>query len=670
MGYVAQADPSNWRSLTELFVGFIHMLTAVIWFGAIFYVHLFVGPRSLTSGLPRSERILGLGSLALVGATGAVLTWLRINQVSELWNTTFGVVLLVKMGAFSAMVLIAIVTNTYVHRVLRRNSSAVKPDEENAREEQANAPHVIYQGQAYDVSSSKLWQGGRHMGRHKTGEDLTTAMEGAPHGPEVLERMTKLATLAVESPKNQKTNGAQRLLVGMAYTVLALMLLVLFCLAYWNWGPPLVHAAQPWTEDQASACIACHKKATPGIYADWSRSQHAHGGVSCLHCHSAQPGDKDISQDHFKQYQDTDNKWSAPKYRVAISAVVTPKDCARCHPEEAKEYSASKHANTLQIIWQFDPWLNYGLNSDFERTNGCYACHGTVLKMDKNGRLDPSTWPNVGVGRLNLDDSRGSCSSCHTRHRFSLAEARKPDTCGQCHLGPDHPQWEIYNESKHGSIMRSDGAKWNWDAAPSTWTPGVDYRTPTCAACHMSGSGGEPTTHDVTRRLSWELQAPLTVRPRDFKPWPSGTPWQEERRRMQNICLQCHGSLWVKSHFAQMDKAVSEYNDIYYLPAKKKLDQIYAAGLLPKDAFFKSPLWVEFYELWHHEGRRARMGAAMMAPDYSWWHGFYECKKRYVKFMREADHRLKTNTKLYVAPDWPAGTGSTQKPPQLFPKSR
>ena len=33
--------------------------------------------------------------------------------------------------------------------------------------------------------------------------------------------------------------------------------------------------------------------------------------------------------------------------------------------------------------------------------------------------------------------------------------------------------------------------------------------------------------------------------------------------------------------------------------------------------------WDYFY-LWHHEGRRARMGASMNAPDYAHWHGMYE----------------------------------------------
>jgi hypothetical protein len=274
----------------------------------------------------------------------------------------------------------------------------------------------------------------------------------------------------------------------------------------------------------------------------------------------------------------------------------------------------------------------------------------------------------VGVGRLNFDGSLGSCTSCHTRHRFSVAEARKPDTCGQCHLGPDHPQIEIWDESKHGALYRSDGQNWNFTAAPGTWTPGVDYRTPTCAACHMSGSGTVLTTHDVTERLSWELQAPLTLRPQDFKPFPAQTNWQVERDKMKQVCLACHGRQWVDGHYDQLDKAVKLYDESYFKPAKAKLGELIGKGLLPKDAFFKAPLYWEFYELWHHEGRRARMGSAMMAPDYAWWHGFYECKKRYIGFMQEADHLLENNQKAYVAPVLPGATGSTAKPDRIFKK--
>ena len=239
---------------------------------------------------------------------------------------------------------------------------------------------------------------------------------------------------------------------------------------------------------EAVACIECHKREHPGLFADWANSRHASANITCYDCHKAEESDPDVSSEHYKQYERSDYPYGTRTYRVPIAGVVTPKDCSRCHPDEATQYGRSKHANTIEIIWKIDPWLNKGMNSDVERISGCFHCHGTVLKT-KDGVLSPETWPNVGVGRINLDGSKGSCTSCHTRHRFAVMDARKPEACGQCHLGPDHPQIEIYMESKHGDIYAAFGDSYNWNAAPGTWSAGVDFRGPTCASCHMSGSG-------------------------------------------------------------------------------------------------------------------------------------------------------------------------------------
>jgi len=417
--------------------------------------------------------------------------------------------------------------------------------------------------------------------------------------------------------------------------------------------------------DAGVACIQCHKREHPGIFADWANSRHASANITCIDCHKAEEHDPDVAKDHYKQYEQSDTKWGRPEYRVPVAGVVSPKDCSRCHPDEAKQYSNSKHANTLEIIWKIDPWLQKGMNSDVERTSGCFYCHGTVLKTE-DGKLTGDTWPNVGVGRLNPDGSKGSCTSCHTRHRFSVMEARKPEACGQCHLGPDHPQIEIYMESKHGDIYKAFGDDYNWESAPGTWSPGVDFRAPTCASCHMSGAGSVRTTHDVTERLSWEIQAPLTVRPSDFEPFPAKTNWEVERGKMQEVCKQCHGENWVKTHYETLDQVVEQYNTVYYLPARKMMDKLYEKGLLDDSRYFDEALEVEFYELWHHEGRRARMGAAMMAPDYTWWHGFYECKKRFNGFMAEAEELLENNRKAHKFETFPNATGNTTPPEEIF----
>ncbi|MHC4293926.1 MAG: multiheme c-type cytochrome, partial [Planctomycetota bacterium] len=115
---------------------------------------------------------------------------------------------------------------------------------------------------------------------------------------------------------------------------------------------------------EAKECIDCHAKVSEGIVADWANSRHAHVVVSCLDCHGTNPADKDISNSHL-EYDNT-----------PISGISSPKDCSRCHPTEAAEYARSKHANTVELMWKIDPWLNQGLNSDLERTTGCFHCHG------------------------------------------------------------------------------------------------------------------------------------------------------------------------------------------------------------------------------------------------------------------------------------------------------
>ncbi|MEF2144514.1 MAG: multiheme c-type cytochrome [Desulfovibrionaceae bacterium] len=452
--------------------------------------------------------------------------------------------------------------------------------------------------------------------------------------------------------------------------LMALTLCPLVASAQQNMPKPKEFRIERSMAPQAVACIECHKAESPGLFADWAMSRHAAANVTCLDCHQAQEGDKDISVEHYKQYERSDTKWGKGEYKIPVAGVVTPKDCSRCHPDEAMQYSKSKHANTMEIIWKIDPWLNHGMNNAVERSSGCYTCHGTVLKQRPDGKLDPLTWPNVGVGRVNLDGSLGSCTSCHTRHRFSVMEARKPEACGQCHLGPDHPQIEIFMESKHGDIYTAFGDQYNWDAAPGSWTPGVDYRGPTCASCHMSGAGPVMTSHDVTERLSWELQAPLTIRPQDFAAFPAKNDWQKERAKMQDVCNQCHSKTWTESHYAKTDQAVENYNEIYFKPAKAMLDKLYKSTLLDKTRFFDEELEVQYYELWHHEGRRARMGTAMMAPDYAWWHGFYECKHRYNNFMEMAMQLLEGGKPAHKADPYPGSGGDTTKPEQIFGKKQ
>jgi predicted heme/steroid binding protein/uncharacterized membrane protein len=629
------------RSLIDrvlsLVVGYLHLLAAIIFGGTIFYVHIFIRPTRLTGGIPRGERVLGLSCMAVLTITGTHLTLHRIHDIDQFFTSTFGIMLFIKILLFVVMVTLGLTAVTVIHRRIRK--AAASPEEPaDASEVTYDTLHrfdgsddkpayVVYDGMIYDVTDSPKWKDGRHFGRHAAGSDLTEALTGAPHGAEVFDTLMCHGAISAGATNAPMFTRTRRVFVAMAYANLIIVFLILACVSIWKWGFPvrLVGRQSPAAAvSNRTACLKCHETLHPGIFNDWQRSAHATSGVGCADCHEAEENGNLFSRAHLD------------KHPTPVAIVVSPRICERCHASQAAEYNRSKHAHTYEIIWKIDYWLNHGMNNAVERTTGCYACHGTVVKVVA-GKPLPGTWPNVGVGRVNPDGSLGSCSSCHTRHRFSVEEARKPEACDQCHLGPDHPQIEIYNESKHGTIYHAEGDTWRWDREDGQWLAGRDFRTPTCAACHLSATADIAATHDATERLSWELQAPLTVRPSEFAPFPAVTQWDEERAKMRTVCTQCHSTTWVDDHFANLDAVVENYNVQYFGPAKRLLDGLYSEGGLTQDVYFDEDFEWEFYELWHHEGRRARMGSAMMAPDYAWWHGFYELKSRLNHLYMEFD---------------------------------
>jgi len=269
-----------------------------------------------------------------------------------------------------------------------------------------------------------------------------------------------------------------------------------------------------------------------------------------------------------------------------------------------------------------------------------------VGKVRKNEEGKPlfsaDTWPNTGIGRLNLDGSRGSCSACHSRHDFSPRRARQPENCGKCHLGPDHPQKEIYEESKHGVAYRDLREEMNLDAAD--WVLGKDYfAAPTCATCHMSGhtKNGGKVSHDPARRISWTNRPPISARldtDINHKVVKEKDPvkraklvhdsWQTKRGRMRDVCAHCHTPDYVSAFYTQYDDFVQNYNQKFAVPGTKIMGALKDNKIRTAQNFDEEIEWTWFY-LWHHEGRRARHGASMMAPDYAHWHGMYEVAERF-----------------------------------------
>jgi hypothetical protein len=414
--------------------------------------------------------------------------------------------------------------------------------------------------------------------------------------------------------------------------------------------------------DPSQACIDCHTAASPSIVEQWRTSAHGKAAVGCLACHRAAAADADAF-DHNGE---------------TIATIVTPRDCGTCHQREAVEFRDSHHAAAGNILASLDNRLAEiveGARLPFDPhsatpgrpemgtvnglasvASGCRQCHGGKVALlpgrEEDGRpkFDPATWPNTGIGRINLDDSRGSCSACHSRHDFSARRARQPENCGKCHLGPDHPQKEIYDESKHGVAFRDLREKMHLDA--KRWVLGKDYtQAPTCASCHLSGNANNEgrVTHDPGERISWTNRPVLSLAmdtdtahrvvteadPVKRKALIADT-WQAKRDRMRDVCTNCHSPRWIDGFYRQYDDLVVLYNEKFGKAGMEIMAALREAKLLTPEEFDEPIEWT-WYFLWHHEGRRARHGASMMAPDYTHWHGMYEVANRfYVSFIPEA----------------------------------
>lgn len=447
------------------------------------------------------------------------------------------------------------------------------------------------------------------------------------------------------------------------------------------------------------ACVDCHAEENPGIIAHWEGSTHAETGIGCVECHQADREEADSYLHHG----------------VQIATIVTPRDCSRCHDHEEAEFAQSHHAAAGNILASLDNFLAetvegarmsfdphsptpgkvvQAVNGFASAVLGCQQCHGSKvalqstdggmitvddLEPDAEGRptnldavsrivrnedgrplLHSGTWPNTGIGRLNLDGSLGSCTACHSRHDFSPRRARQPENCGKCHLGPDHPQKEIYEESKHGIAFRDLKDDMNLDA--ENWVLGVDYAAaPTCATCHMSGNirNGGRVTHDPGERISWTNRPVVSLvmdtdinhnivtetDPETRRSLIHDTA-EQKRDRMKQVCSNCHTASYVNSFYKQYDDLIILYNEKFAKPGLAIMGALVSNGLRTPTNFDEEIEWTWFY-LWHHEGRRARHGAAMMAPDYTHWHGMYEVAERfYMGLIPQAreivDHAIQT----------------------------
>jgi hydroxylamine dehydrogenase len=632
----AAYTPSTAARALKLIVGYVHLTVTVIWFGAIFYIHIAIRPRRLTTGIPKVEGIMGWVSIGIIALTGVALTIFRYLETGSVFTGTFGTVFIIKLLQFGVMVVLAFVATVVLTRRMRQHGHPgetpafgpipISPDTLASYDGKEGRKAIVgVGGKLYDVTDSRMWQGGVHLRKHPAGQDLTEALNEAPHGAEVLERVPMIGELGdapVVAPEPHRTQ-AKRVFLTFTYVNLALTFGILLCVAWWKWGFAWRASQLAGDERGASAlsdtssdCIACHtsNEFMTAQIAQWERSAHAPENVGCYECHRAEAGDPD-AMDH--------NGYT-------ISVLVTPLDCARCHIQEVGEFAASRHSQAGDILDSLDNILGERVEGVAAAVLGCQQCHGAPVEVMPDGTLSPASWPNTGIGRINPDGSQGACSTCHTRHRFSVAVARDPSSCGNCHLGPDHPQKEIYEESKHGIAFVAYREEMNLEA--QSWVLGQDYSAaPTCATCHMAAVPGLPVNHDVGLRIAWTLRPEVSPRMEN---------WEARRELMTQVCRQCHSPGFFTNFFTQFDDAVELYNTKFASPAQEIILRLRQAGKLTDTQFDEEIEWTFFY-LWHHEGRRARHGAAMMGPDYVQWNGFFEVADRfYNEFVPQAEALL------------------------------
>ncbi len=201
---------------------------------------------------------------------------------------------------------------------------------------------------------------------------------------------------------------------------------------------------QAWNP-RSDICLICHDTLDSRAVADYKASTMAQE-VACQDCHGT-----DLN--------------GGPGHNPRPS----PETCRGCHPEQYRGHQANRHSVGYQRTFEagrFDDLPPCSSSGDLASGGvaTCTNCH-------------------------NVEDK---CDSCHSRHTFDAAQARDPLACATCHMGPDHPQWEIYQASKHGVVYETEG-------------PGA---APTCSTCHMAKKrtaldGSTYTDHDLSFGIAY-----------------------------------------------------------------------------------------------------------------------------------------------------------------------
>ena len=371
-------------------------------------------------------------------------------------------------------------------------------------------------------------------------------------------------------------------------------------------------------------CVDCHKKVTPNIVSDWKLSKHSQNEVDCSVCHGAA----------HKTAHDV-NKVQLP----------TPETCANCHDERVEQFKKGKHAAAWAAMKAM-PTAHWQPMAMMEGMKGCGGCHKIGLKTEDEIKELKKDGAGFGVA---------SCDACHTRHIFSVQEAKQPQACQTCHMGFDHAQWEMYSGSKHGVRFLLKQNK----ILPES------VAAPTCQTCHM-----QEGNHEV--RTAWGFLAVRLPMPED-KQWaadratilqalgvldPDGKPtarlevvkaadvarltqeaWQKERDKMIKTCNQCHSVNFARAEMEKGDKMIKAADHLM-AEAIHTIVSLYKDGILQKSEHYTysfpdlltfhdapTPIEQKLFVMFLEHRMRTFQGTFHANPDYALWYGWSEMQR-------------------------------------------
>ncbi|GIW88557.1 MAG: hypothetical protein KatS3mg108_2881 [Isosphaeraceae bacterium] len=398
----------------------------------------------------------------------------------------------------------------------------------------------------------------------------------------------------------------------------------------------LINRARPRVEvDRANVqlvkaegkCAECHRRETSAIVHEYEMSRHAQKGVNCLDCHKVEAGQESLDHRGF-----------------TITKEVTAANCKTCHATEYDQFLRSRHAAPA--------WAAVRGREDFTAQQVAHAerFHPGAVRRKPNvlGEVQGVEFGSAeaaqrgctschDIGKPNRDGTIGTCTKCHARHVASVELARLPETCGQCHMGPDHSQLEIFHESKHGVLFGAQRHLMNLAARPKQLTT-ADMPVPTCSTCHMSGLEGAGVTHDTTERLSYFLFAETSQKR------PTATQGQ---LAMKAICLNCHTGPKIEAFYKDAEEVLVSTNNAVQA-ASDLMAELRSEGLLTRDPF-DEPIEFAYFDLWHYYGRTAKHGAFMGGADFVQWHGVYELLKKTIEIQRMAEELRQGRTRTSQA---------------------